>query len=209
MEEREMRRALLTAVAAATFAVPALAADTYTADPVHSEASFTVRHMVRRVRGRFTDFSGALTADPAKPEASSVEFKINATSIDTANANRDKHLRSADFFDVEKFPEITFKSTRIVKKGENTYDVTGPLTIRGVTKDVTLPVSFLGFQKDMQGKQRAGFETSATINRKDYGIVWNRNLDTGGVVLGDDVTVDIVLAMVQKTPDASPAPAAK
>lgn len=201
-----MRRALLTAIAAATFTVPAIAADTYTADPVHSEASFTVRHLVSRVRGRFTDFAGTLVADSAKPEASSMEFSIKTASIDTANANRDKHLRSADFFETEKFPEITFKSSKIVTKGKDAYDVTGTLSLHGVAKEVTLPVTFLGYQKDPQGNQRAGFETGVTLNRKDYGIVWNRSLDTGGVVLGDDVNVSIVLAMVKK---AEAPPAAK
>jgi polyisoprenoid-binding protein YceI len=178
---------------AGVLSVPALAADSYTIDAGHSEVSFQIRHLVSQVRGRFNDFSGTIALDAAKPESSSVEFKIKATSVDTALADRDKHLRSADFFDVEKHPEITFKSTAIKASGKDTYAVTGNLTIRGVTKQVTLPVSFLGTARDPWGNDKAGFETATTLNRKDYGIVWNAALDAGGFILGDDVKVSINL----------------
>jgi polyisoprenoid-binding protein YceI len=177
---------------------PAFAADTYTVDGSHSEASFQVRHLVGKVRGHFADFKGTVQVDPAKPEASSVEFSIKAASIDTANADRDKHLRTADFFDVEKFPEITFKSTKVAPAGKDKYDVTGTFSMHGVTKTITLPVAFLGFGKDPWGNERAGFELTTTLNRKDYGIVWNKALDAGGVMLGDDVTVTITLETIKK-----------
>jgi polyisoprenoid-binding protein YceI len=193
-----MRQKLFSLMALAAFAagfsaVPALAADSYTIDAGHSEVSFQIRHLVSQVRGRFNDFSGTIALDTGKPESSSVEFKIKAASVDTALADRDKHLRSADFFDVEKHPEITFKSTAIKASGKDTYAVTGNLTIRGVTKQVTLPVSFLGTARDPWGNDKAGFETATTLNRKDYGIVWNAALDAGGFILGDDVKVSINL----------------
>ena len=125
--------------------------------------------------------------------------------VDTANANRDKDLRGADFFDVEKYPTITFKSTRIAPKGKDAYDVTGTLTMRGVAKEITLPVTFLGFMKNMRGVDAAGFETAATLNRKDFGITWNRALDAGGVLLGDEVYVSINLETRKDAPAAPPA----
>jgi polyisoprenoid-binding protein YceI len=195
-------RSLRTSAAAAVLALlplaPALAADTYTVDGSHSEASFQVRHLVGKVRGHFADFKGTVQVDAAKPEASSVEFTIKAGSIDTANADRDKHLRNADFFDVEKFPEITFKSTKVVPAGKDKYDVTGTFSMHGVTKTITLPVAFLGFGKDPWGNDRAGFEVTTTLVRKDYGIVWNKALDAGGMVLGDDVAVTITLETIKK-----------
>lgn len=184
-----MKRAVL---ALAVLALGASAsADTWVIDKSHSEASFQVRHLTAKVRGRFTDFAGTITADPAKPESAQVEFKIQAASIDTDNESRDKHLRSADFFDAEKFPEITFKSTRVVPKGDKKFDVTGPLTMHGVTREVTLPVEFHGSVKDPWGNEKAGFETKVTLNRKDFGIVWNKALDAGGMLLSDDVEVEV------------------
>ena len=198
-----IRRAV--ALAALLAASPVLGAETFVIDKGHSEVGFQIRHMMSKVRGRFTDFEGRILADRAKPEASSVELTIQSTSIDTANPNRDKDLRGADFFDVEKHPTITFKSTRITPKGKDSYDVTGTLTIRGVSKEVTLPVSFLGFMKDPRGSERAGFETAVTLNRKDFGIVWNRALDAGGVLLGDDVWVSINLETRKESPPSPPA----
>jgi len=198
-----IRRAV--ALAALLAASPVLGAETFVIDKGHSEVGFQIRHMMSKVRGRFTDFEGRVLADRAKPEASSVELTIQSTSIDTANPNRDKDLRGADFFDVEKHPTITFKSTRITPKGKDSYDVTGTLTIRGVSKEVTLPVSFLGFMKDPRGSERAGFETAVTLNRKDFGIVWNRALDAGGVLLGDDVWVSINLETRKESPPSPPA----
>src|SRR6266849_7807605 len=180
------------------FAALPLLADTYAIDKNHSEANFRVRHLVSKVSGRFDDFAGTITDDPKKPTASSVEFTIKAASINTGNADRDKDLRSANFFDVEKFPEITFKSSTIVpSKKKDVYEVTGDLTIHGVTKHVTLPVEFNGFGKDPWGGERAGFSLTTTLNRKDYGVNWNKALDNGGVLLGDDVTINVNIEAVK------------
>jgi polyisoprenoid-binding protein YceI len=183
------------ALAALVAASPVAAQDTWSVDKAHSEVTFQIRHFVTKVRGRFTDFSGTIVANAARPETSSVEFTIKATSIDTDNEFRDKDLRSANFFDVEKFPEIAFKSTKVARSGEDRYAVTGLLTMHGVSKEVTLPVSYLGSMptRDREGRETAkgGFETSVTLSRKDFGITWNRALDTGGFMLGDDVTVEI------------------
>jgi polyisoprenoid-binding protein YceI len=181
-----------TAAVALLVATPALA-ETWVVDKAHSDATFQVRHMMSRVRGSFTDFTGTITADPTRPEAASVEFTVKAASIDTANDNRDKHLRSADFFEAEKFPEITFKSSRVRATAKDQYEVTGTLTMRGVSKEVTIPVSFLGFGKDPYGNEKAGFAIDFILNRKDYGIVWNKALDSGGLLLGDLIQVSINL----------------
>ena len=185
-----MNRTLAMLVLASGLAASPVAAETLVIDPVHSDASFQVRHFVSNVRGRFTDFTGTIVADPAKPETATVEFTIKAASIDTAQPGRDKHLRSADFFDAEKFPEITFRSTKVTATGKNKYDVTGNLTMHGVTKSITLPVTYLG-NTGAGPDAKFGFETTATVNRKDFGIVWNKAMDNGGYVLGDDVTVTI------------------
>jgi polyisoprenoid-binding protein YceI len=191
------------AAALLALATAAPAADTYAVDKNHSEVSFQVKHLISQVRGRFTDFEGTFALDPAKPEASSVDFRIKAASIDTANADRDKHLRTADFFDVEKHPEVSFKSTSIKKTGDNAYTVTGQFTMHGVTKTLVLPVTFTGAMKDPGGNDRVGFELGTTLNRKDYGIVWNKALDAGGVVLGDDVRITINLSLVKAKPAAA------
>ncbi|MEP0775751.1 MAG: YceI family protein [Acidobacteriota bacterium] len=184
--------AVFVAIAAAS---PALAQQTqaWEIDVAHSEVSFRIRHLVSQVRGSFREFSGRVETNQANPAASRVSFTIQASSIDTGNADRDKHLRSADFFDVEKFPTITFVSSKIQPKGNNRFDVTGTLTMHGVAREITLPVEFTGTVKDPWGNTKAGFETATTLNRKDYGIVWNRALDSGGFVLGDDVQVSISL----------------
>jgi polyisoprenoid-binding protein YceI len=192
-----MTRTLIAAIAI-TAAVPAGAADNWTLDLAHSETTFTVRHLLSKVSGRFDKFDGRIVTDAAKPETSSVEFTIETASIDTNNEKRDAHLRSADFFDAEKHPTITFKSTRVEALGQNRFNVTGDLTMRGVTKPITLPVEFLGTQKDPWGNEKAGFALQTTLNRKDYGIVWNQTLDTGGYLLGDDVQVTINIQAVRK-----------
>jgi polyisoprenoid-binding protein YceI len=184
----------------------AQAGTVYSVDPSHSEVSFQVRHLVGKVRGYFKEFSGQVDADKAAP---SVEFKIKAASIDTAEAKRDEHLRSADFFDVQKFPEITFKSDKVVAKGANDYEATGTLTLHGVSKTVTLPVKVNGPMNDPWGKERAGFEVTTTLNRKDYGIVWNKALDNGGALLGDDIAVTINLETIAQAPAGAPAAAPK
>jgi polyisoprenoid-binding protein YceI len=197
-----MNRKLFAVAVLATLAALPLRAETYSIDPAHSQVGFTIRHLVSNVRGRFDDFGGKVNMDPKNLAGSSVEFHIKATSVDTSVPDRDKHLRSADFFDVEKFPEISFKSESVKTTGKDKYDVTGTLTIHGVSKKVTLPVSYLGSAKDPWGGTRAGFETSTTLNRKDFGIVWNKALDNGGVMLGDDVKADISLETKVDAPAA-------
>ncbi len=199
-------RMMVLFLAAAAAASPLFAADTYTVDKVHSDVTFQVRHFVSKVRGSFTDFEGTIQMDPANPPASSVVFTIKAASISTRNEGRDKHLNSPDFFDTASFPEITFKSTKVVPAGKDTYDVTGNFTMRGVTKQITLPVTFTGIAKDPRGGERAGFELATTINRKDYGVNFNKVLDNGSLMLSDDVAVTISLETVKKAPEA---PAAK
>jgi len=185
-------------LAALLAAAPLFAADTYNVDKAHSEATFTVKHLMSRVSGRFNDFSGTINIDAANPALSSVEFTINTASIDTNNADRDKHLKSPDFFDAEKNPTITFKSSKVTPAGKDKYTVDGTLTMRGVSKQVSLPVEFQGFGKDPMGNEKAGFVIETALNRKDYGIVWNRALDTGGFVLGDDVKVSIAIEATKK-----------
>jgi len=171
-----------------------LVADTFVVDKSHSEATFQVRHMMSKVSGKFGDFAGKVNIDRAKPSASSVEFSMKSASVNTGVDDRDKHLRTADFFDAERCPDITFKSTSVVAaKKKDVYDVTGDLTMRCVTKHITLPVEFGGFGKDPWGNERAGFSLTTTLNRKDYGINWNKALDAGGFLLSDDVTINVNL----------------
>ena len=177
----------------ALLAAPALATETYKVDPVHSSVEFKIRHLVGKAAGRFDDYSGTIVVDRDDLTKSSVEFSVVMASIDTDNENRDEHLRSEEFFDGEKHPHMTFKSSKIVKTGDMMYDVTGQFELHGVTKEITIPVEVLGFGPSPWGKGAAGFETSFTINRKDYGIVWNKALDAGGFVLGDDVDVEITI----------------
>lgn len=189
----------LSLVALATLALaPAAQAETktYTIDASHSEVSFRVKHLVTWVRGQFDQFEGTIVMDSADASKSSVAFTIKTASINTFNADRDEHLRSADFFDVEKHPAITFTSTSVRKSGDSRYLVTGDFTMHGVTKAITLPVSFDGEAKDPWGGVRAGFSTETVIDRKDYGIVWNKALDEGGFVLGDDVRISINIEAV-------------
>ena len=169
---------------------------TYAIDKTHSEATFQVRHLVTRVRGRFSDFEGAIQFNADQPEQSSVDFTIKTASVDTSVADRDNHLRSEDFFHAEKFPTITFVSKKIVNTGGSEFDVTGTLTIRGVAKDVTIPVEFLGEAKDPWGNARVGFEGELTINRKDYGLLWNAALETGGFLVGDEVKIALQIQAI-------------
>lgn len=195
-------------ILASVVALPLLAQESWTIDKNHSTATFKVRHFTANVVGQFRDFDAVLTLDRANPAKSSVEFTIQAASIDTGNENRDKHLRSADFFEVEKFPTIHFKSASVTAKSATEFAVTGDLTMRGVTRRVTLPVTSLGFLKTPRG-EKGGFEIETTLNRKDYGIVWNRALDEGGFMLSDEVKVSINLEVNHQPPAAPAAPAAK
>ena len=195
------RKTVMTVGLMLALSTPALA-DTYAIDRAHSEAAFQVRHILTKVRGTFRDFAGTINFDKAKPENSTVEFRIKATSVDTGIQKRDDHLRSPDFFDVATHPEIVFKSTKVVAKGSNKFDVTGDFTLHGVTKQITLPVTFLGEQKFGKGT-KAGFETALTINRKDYGLVWNRAVESGGVLVGEEVEIAINIEADLQAPAAS------
>ena len=194
---RRIRSLALTA-AFALLAVPGWAASTYAVDPAHSEVSFQIRHLVTKVRGTFGKFDGTIVKDDANASASSVEFAIETGSIDTGIADRDNHLRSPDFFDAAKHPSITFKSTKVEKVSDTEYRVTGPLSIHGVSKVVTLPVTFDGEVKDPWGNVKGGFSTSTRLNRKDFGITWNKALDTGALLLGEEVDVTINLEVQKK-----------
>ena len=174
----------------ATSAAPT-STQTFTIDKAHSEATFQVRHLVTKVRGHFSDFAGTIQFNEKAPEQASVSFTIQAASIDTKTADRDAHLRSEDFFFVDKHPEITFVSSRITRKGSDSYDVRGTLTIRGVAKELSLPVTFLGHAKDPWGNARIGFEAETTINRKDFGLTWNAALEAGGFLVGDEVKISL------------------
>lgn len=184
-------------------------ADTLPVDKTHSNVEFKVRHLTSNVRGRFTDFDGTINVDPAKPTAGTVSFTIKAASIDTNEPKRDAHLRSEDFFDAAKYPEITFKSTSIKPAGKDRYDVTGTLTMRGVSRQIVLPVTFLGWVKDPWGNTKGGFELETKLNRKDYNIVWNKALDNGGVLLGEDVSVFINLEVAKPAPQPAATGASK
>ena len=193
-----MKRPAIALLAAFVAVAGAAGAAEYTIDKAHSEVTFEIRHLMSEVSGQFGEFDGAIVADFDNLDASKVAFTIQAASIDTRNADRDKHLRSADFFDVENHPLITFTSSKITESGDNEYAVTGTLTMHGVSKTVTLPVTFLGEAKDPWGNTKAGFEIETTLDRKDYGIIWNKALDAGGLLLGDEVEVEINLQTTKK-----------
>jgi polyisoprenoid-binding protein YceI len=179
--------ALLVATAGAVLADPV----TYQIDPTHSQVGFNVRHFFSRVPGRFNDFEGAVTYDDKDVAKSSVEITIKTASVYTNNDRRDNHLRSNDFFAADSFPTITFKSTKVTPAGENKFKVDGNLTIRGITKPVTLDATFLGAGNVGMGGLRAGWEATTTVNRKDFNVSWNRVLDQGGTMLGDEVAIQL------------------
>jgi polyisoprenoid-binding protein YceI len=204
-----MKFRILTAAALLLGAASlASAADAYKIDSSHAEATFQVRHLVNKVSGKFADVSGVINIDKANPAASSVDFTIKTATINTGVPQRDADLRSANFFDTDKYPEITFKSTKIAPTAKkDVYDVTGDFTMHGVTKQITVPVQVLGWQTTKQG-EHVGFSLSTTINRKDYGINWNRTLDQGGMLLGDDVDVNVSIDALKRA-EAPAAAAAK
>jgi polyisoprenoid-binding protein YceI len=164
---------------------------TYTIDKAHSEVTFQVRHLLTKVRGRFSDFEGSIRFDEQHPELSLVNITIQAASIDTNERDRDAHLRSADFFHVEQFPTLTFTSGAITQKSDQEFDVAGNLTIHGVNTPVTFEVTFLGKARDPWGNERIAFEAETKINRKDYGLNWNAALETGGFLVGDEVKISL------------------
>lgn len=179
----------LTTVFALTLA-HASADEKFAIDPAHSTIGFKVKHLFSYVTGRFDTVSGIIDVDQAKPENSSVEVKIETKSVNTANEKRDGHLKSADFFDVEKFPDMTFKSKKVTRTGEDSADVTGDFTLHGVTKEVTLKAKFLGKGKGMTGGLQTGWEAKTTIKRSDYGLTWNKLVE-GVSAVGDEIHIDL------------------
>jgi len=183
--------ALVALIATAPFA--AAAPVTWKIDPTHTEASFQVRHFFSKVRGVFHEVEGTIVYDDADPTAIKVEAIAKVASVDTGNEKRDGHLQTADFFDAEKNPTLSFKSTSVKQVAKDKFKLTGDLTMRGVTKQVTFDAQFLGAGEiSIDGKPRgskAGFAATTTVNRKDFGINWNKTLDTGGTVLEDSVTI--------------------
>jgi polyisoprenoid-binding protein YceI len=182
--------------------VPGYVAGTFTVDPGHSDVAFTVRHMmVSKVRGHFTRFQGQLVLAP-DPLGSSVAATVDLTSIDTNNPQRDSDLRSANFFEIDKYPTMTFRSTGI-RHSEDGFDVDGELTVHGVTRPVTLALDINGFTRDPYGNTRAGFSATAEINRNDFGIVFNIPMDGGGVVIGDRIQIFIEIEAILNPPEAA------
>lgn len=195
-------KALGLALLLAIFGTAAFATQTLVVDPNHSSVSFQIRHFVSKVRGEFTAFSGTVAFDEAKPENSTIDLVIDAKSINTRNERRDGDLRSPNFFDVEKYPTITFKSKRLSRTGENGFTVVGDLTMHGVTKEITAQATSLGKTKDSRGNLKGGFEGSATIKRGDFGITWNTPADNG-LMLGDDVEVEVTLEVTEQPKQTS------
>ncbi len=171
----------------------------YTLDPAHSRVGFVARHaMVTKVRGSFKDIQGDGYFDADDPSRSQLELAIKATSIDTGNADRDAHLRSNDFFDMEKYPEIRFVSTAVEPRDETSFRVTGDLTMKGVTKSIGFDLDYTGHAVDPFGNQRIGFEGQATVNRRDWGVNWNAALEAGGVLVSDKVTLEFDISAIRK-----------
>ncbi|WP_116115889.1 YceI family protein [Austwickia chelonae] len=172
-------------------------AGTYTIDPAHSRIGFVARHaMVTKVRGSFDEFTGSATTGEGLAEAS-VRIDIQVASVDTRNADRDGHLRTGDFFDAERFPAITFASTDLVAVDESTLRMTGDLTIKDVTRSVTIDFDYAGAAQDPFGNERIGFEGSTVINRKDYGLTWNAALETGGVLVSEKITLEFEISAIK------------
>jgi len=180
-------------LASATFAT-----DKYELDPVHTRIGFTARHlMINNVSGRFTDFTGNILYDEQDVTKSSVAVKVQTASVSTENKMRDDDLRSANFFDVAKYPEITFQSSRIEKQGDG-YACVGTLTMHGVSKEITIPFTILGKVKDPWGNTRVGLEAELKVDRRDWGLTYSKTLDSGGLVVGNDIKIDLNVEAVKK-----------
>lgn len=201
-----MRFKVAVAVVCLSFASLAFAAEDYKIDPAHSSANFSVRHMmVSTVTGRFAGgLSGTIHFDDKDPSKSSVKATIKVASVNTDNESRDKDLRGPNFFDADKYPEITFESQRVEKRGD-TYVAIGNFTMKGVTKQIELPFAIGGRINDGKGHGRIGVQSSTTLNRQDYGLSWNRTVEGGGVVVGNEVKIDLnVEGTLVQPPAAAP-----
>jgi polyisoprenoid-binding protein YceI len=189
-EEPEMTDTTIQAIADLT--------GDYVIDPAHTRIGFVARHaMLTKVRGSFTEFEGKVHLDERSPAQSSAQIVIEVRSINTGNTDRDGHLRSNDFFAMDDFPEITFTSTEAEKLGDEDFRLTGDLTVKGVTKPVTVDFEYQGSAKDPFGNLRAGFEGKAIINRKDFGVSFNAPLETGGVLVGDKITLEFDVSLIR------------
>jgi polyisoprenoid-binding protein YceI len=189
-----------TVVLALWMSSPALAAmERYNVDPDHSIIGFSVAHMmVSKTTGRFTDYTGFVEMDPEAKTVKTIEAVIKTASVDTNHAKRDGHLKSPDFFDVDKFPTMTYKMKSYEKKGDQ-YLAKGDLTLRGITKEIVLTGTFHGvIQKDLAGMTRAGFSAEGKINRKDFGMIWNKALDNGGIAVGDEVDIKLEIEAIKE-----------
>lgn len=172
---------------------------TWSIDAAHSHVEFAVRHlMISTVKGRFAEVSGTVRSDDTDPAKGEVDISIGVASVDTREPQRDAHLRSADFFDADKFPTITFKSRRLTDAKGDRFKIAGDLTIRGVTREVVLEVTSEGRGKDPWGGERAGFSATAKIKRSDFGLTWNQVLETGGVAVGDEVKISLDVELVRQ-----------
>jgi polyisoprenoid-binding protein YceI len=183
-------------------AIAAAATETFVFDKAHSQVGFQIRHFLTKVEGRFRDYDGRIVIDRQNPANSRVDVTIQAASIDTGNEKRDADLKSANFFEVDKYPTIAFKSTKVTPNGKDLYLVTGDLTMHGVTKTIVVPVRHTGFL-NLGKMEKAGFEVTFSLNRKDFGITWNRSLDSGGAMLGDDVQITVLVEANKEMPAAS------
>jgi polyisoprenoid-binding protein YceI len=173
-------------------------ASEYIVDKDHTTIGFQVTHLLGKQRGQFDDFDGSFAFDSAHPEKSKVSFTIQAASVDTSNKKRDEHLRSPDFFNTEKFKTLSFTTTSFEPAGDKKFKLSGDLTIHGVTKPVTFDVDYLGNIKDPWGNNRAAFTAIAHINRKDYGLTWNKVLEAGGLMVGEDVEISVNVEGIEK-----------
>ncbi|MCY0875007.1 MAG: YceI family protein [Firmicutes bacterium] len=171
-----------------------MAKTNWTVDAAHSSVEFSVKHMmIATVKGNFGAFEASISADAHDLTTADIEFTIDVASIDTRNQDRDNHLRSGDFLDVENHPKMVFKSTSITKRADGEYDVTGDLTLRGTTKPVTLVATFEGEGKDPWGNQKVGFSAEGSLNRSDFGLTYNAALETGGVLIGDKIKISVLI----------------
>ena len=194
--------ALSAALALAATSPARAGVESYKIDPGHSMVGFKVTHILSRVPGRFTKYSGTIALDPNDLSTAKISAEIDAASINTDSEARDKDLRSASFFEVEKFPKLTFESTAVVPNGANRATLKGNLTMHGVTKPVDLDVDVLGFAADPWGGYRASFEAKATINRKDFGMTFNKVLDNGGLLVGESVEITLDVEAVRQKAEA-------